>query len=586
MRQQLAELVTTTLTELKKNGTFTIDELPEVQIERTRDKQHGDFACNIAMRLAKTLKGNPREIATTISDAIPKSNIINDIQIAGPGFINLYLKRNAYHGLVKQIFAEGEQFGKSTVGQNKKIHLEYLSCNPTGPLHVGHGRLAAYGATLANILDAAGFKVHGEYYVNDAGRQMNILATSIWLRYLELFGEHKTFPSNGYRGDYIIDIAKELKVDYQEQFLKPIDDVYDNVPADEPDGGDKEAHIDALSHNAKKLLGEDNYQIIFKAGLDSILKDIHDDLAEFGVHFNEWFHESSLVSNGDIERGIQRLRDADALYEREGALWFKASQFGDEKDRVVIRENGQPTYFASDIGYHLNKYARGFDTIFDIFGADHHGYGPRINAFLKATGEDPNKFHVQYVQFAILYRGKEKVKMSTRGGSFVTLRELREEVGNDAARFFYIMRKPEQHLDFDLELAKSKSNENPVYYIQYAHARICSVMRQLEAKDLTWNPDNGLSHLDLLTSEHEYDLERTLSKYSEIIETAALNHEPHLLAHYLQELATDLHSYYNAEQFLVEDQNLRDARLCLINATKTVIANGLGLLGLSAPEEM
>lgn len=578
MKQQITEIVNTAVSSLNLTDT------PEVQIERARDKQYGDFACNIAMQLAKKLKTNPRELAQSIIDAMPASDLIKEVNIAGPGFINIFVQPSVYHQLLTQIIQTGSNFGRSDIGQGQKVHMEIVSSNPTGPIHVGHGRLAAYGATLANLLDAAGFKAHREYYVNDAGRQMDILATSVWMRYLELFGEHRTFPSNGYKGDYIKDIAKQLKVEHLEKFLQKIDAVYQDVPADEDESGngDKEKHIDGLINNAKKLLGEADYQIIFKAALDAILADIHDDLAEFGVHYQQWFHESSL----DIKAGIERMRTLGHLYEKDGATWFKSTEFGDDKDRVVIRENGQTTYFASDIAYHLDKYDRGFDLILDIFGADHHGYGPRLHALLKAAGENPDKLKVLLIQFAILWRGKEKVSMSTRGGSFVTLRELREEVGNDAARFFYILRKAEQHLDFDLELAKSQSSDNPVYYIQYAHARICSVLRQMEAKQIQWDQDNGCKNLALLTTEHEVDLTNQLSRYPEIIEMAAVNYEPHTLAHYLQDLANDMHSYYNAQKFLVDDDALRNARLCLIVATKTVIANGLKLLGVSAPEEM
>lgn len=580
MKKQITEIVQQAVFSLK------LDDTPDVQIERTRDKQHGDFACNIAMQLAKKLKKNPRELAQAIIDAMPKSELIKEVSIAGPGFINIFVQPSVYHQLIKEVIKTGSEFGKSDIGQGQKVHMEIVSSNPTGPIHVGHGRLAAYGATLANLLDTAGFKAHREYYVNDAGRQMDILTTSVWMRYLELYGEHRTFPSNGYKGDYIKDIAKQLKVEHLEKFLQKIDDVYEDVPTDEtPDkteGGDKEKHIDGLINNAKKLLGEQTYQVVFQAGLNAILSDIHDDLAEFGVHYQQWFHESSL----DINAGIERMRTLGHLYEKDGATWFKSTEFGDDKDRVVIRENGQTTYFASDIAYHLDKYDRGFDLILDIFGADHHGYGPRLHALLKAAGEDPDKLKVLLIQFAILWRGKEKVSMSTRGGSFVTLRELREDVGNDAARFFYILRKAEQHLDFDLELAKSQSSDNPVYYIQYAHARICSVLRQMEAKQIKWNQENGANNLAMLTTEHELDLARQLSRYPEIIEIAALNYEPHTLAHYLQDLANDMHSYYNAQKFLVDDAALRDARLCLIAATKLVIANGLKILGVSAPEEM
>lgn len=571
-----------------ENQEQFLQDLPKIQIERTRDKKHGDFASNIALLLAKPTKMPPRDIATKIIALIPASPDIAKIEIAGPGFINFHLTDAAIQQVVKDILTTDGIFGHSDMGANKRVILEFVSSNPTGPLHVGHGRHAAYGASVANLLEAIGYKVHREYYVNDAGRQMQILTVSIWLRYLELFGEPIVFPTNGYKGDYIVDIAKNLKVKYRELFCKKNTDIFKDLPPDEDEEGkgDKEAYIDALIHRAKSLIGDDNFEIIFNEGLKAILQDIRMDLEEFGVTFQEWFSERSLITNGDIERGLSRLRKAGALYERDGATWFSATSFGDEKDRVVIRENGQTTYFASDVGYHLNKYERGFDLIIDLFGADHHGYAPRIMAFLKAAGEDQHKLCVLLVQFAILYRGKQKISMSTRSGTFVTLRELREEVGNDAARFFYVMRKCDQHLDFDLELAKSKSSENPVYYIQYAYARICSVQRQLVHQKITWDHEEGMKNLNLLTTTHEQDLMRVLSQYPEIIEAAAINYEPHLLAHYLQELANYFHTYYNASKFIVEETNLRNARLNLISATQIVLANSLKILGVSTPEIM
>ncbi|MCK4609317.1 MAG: arginine--tRNA ligase, partial [Gammaproteobacteria bacterium] len=448
------------------------------------------------------------------------------------------------------------------------------------------GRGAAFGATVANLLEAIGFKVEREYYVNDAGRQMHVLALSIWLRYLSLFEELPHFPVSGYKGDYVLTIAKQLQNDHGSKFQRPLIDVYSNLATDANEDGDSEIYLDKLIARTKKLLGEKDYSLIFAAGTNTILADIKEDLAEFGVTFQNWFLESSLVTNGDIQTSIAKLQENDYIYKKDGALWFKATAFGDEKDRVVVRDNGQSTYFASDIGYHFNKYQRGYDKIIDVFGADHHGYAPRINAFLQAEGLDATKFQILLVQFAILYRGSEKVQMSTRSGEFVTLRELRHEVGNDAARFFYIMRKNDQHLDFDLELAKSHSADNPVYYIQYAHARVCSVMRQLEEKQLTWQQELGLANLQLLQEPQEQKLIYRLQRYSEILQKAALQYEPHILAHYLQELANDFHTYYNAHKFLVDNSELRAARLCLIMATKQVLAKGLGLLGVGAPQEM
>jgi len=461
-----------------------------------------------------------------------------------------------------------------------------VSANPTGPLHVGHGRGAAYGAVVADLLEAVGYDVHREYYVNDAGRQMDILGTSVWLRYLELCGEALTFPSNGYRGDYVWDIAATLHREHGDDYRHPAGEVYEGVPPDAPDGGDKEAHIDALIVSAKRLLGDNRYRYVFELGLNTILDDIRDDLGLFGVNYQEWYSERSLVESGAVNKAVDRLREAGHLYEKGGAWWFRSTDFGDEKDRVVVRENGQTTYFASDIAYHMDKLDRGFDRVIDVWGADHHGYVPRVRAALQAMGEDASRLDVLLVQFAVLYRGGEKVQMSTRSGEFVTLRELRKEVGRDAARFFYVMRKCEQHMDFDLDLAKSQSSDNPVYYVQYAHARIHAVLRQAAERLLDVSPSDGLANLDRLVEDHELALLKELSRYPEVVESAALNEEPHQLTHYLRELANGFHTYYNAHQFLVDDVALRDARIKLILATREVLRNGLNLLGVSAPEQM
>ena len=433
---------------------------------------------------------------------------------------------------------------------------------------------------------AVGYEVDCEYYVNDAGRQMNILAASVWLRYLQQLEVNIPFPVNGYKGDYVLDIAAEIVNRHGGVYVHDAKQVMNGVPADEPDGGDKEVHIDALIERAKLLLGDEGYRVMFEAGLDSILADIAEDLEEFGVHYDVWYSEQTLADRNLIEKAVQQLQDAGHIYENKGALWFRSTSFGDEKDRVVIRDNGQATYFASDIAYHMDKFARGFHRVINIWGADHHGYVPRVKAAIKALGEDENRLDILLVQFAILYRGGERVQMSTRSGSFVTLRELREEVGNDAARFFYVMRKCEQHMDFDLDLAKSQSNDNPVYYIQYAHARVCSVLRQLAEKNMSHDIAAGNENLALLTESHETDLATQLVKYPEVVEKAAVNAEPHLLVHYLRELANQFHTYYNAHQFIVEDDAIRNARLNLISAASQVIHNGLHLLGVSAPESM
>ncbi|MGB5398560.1 MAG: arginine--tRNA ligase, partial [Gammaproteobacteria bacterium] len=488
--------------------------------------------------------------------------------------------------VVRTILQQAERYGRSSAGKHEKVQLEFVSANPTGPLHVGHGRGAAYGATVASLMRAVGFDVDCEYYVNDAGRQMNILAVSVWLRYLQEHGEAIAFPSNGYKSEnYIYDIARNLKQQHGDALVHDSKTVMDGIPPDEPAGGDKEEHIDALIERARALLASD-YGTVFDAGLNSILDDIREDLAEFGVHYQTWYSEQSLADRGLIEKSIKQLRDNGFVYENEGALWFRSTDFGDEKDRVVLRDNGQATYFASDIAYHLDKFERGYDRVMNIWGADHHGYVTRVKAAMHALGKDDSKLDILLVQFAILYRGGERVQMSTRSGSFVTLRELREEVGNDAARFFYVMRKCEQHMDFDLDLAKSQSNDNPVYYIQYAHARVCSVLRQCAEKNIAHDIDNGSAHLGLLTESHETELMTKLAAYPETLEKSAINAEPHTLAHYLRELANAFHSYYNAHGFIVDDANLRDARLNLVLATRQVIHNGLGLLGVSAPESM
>lgn len=585
MKNQLKNLLGQALSTFIQKHALDI-ELPEIQIERTKDKSHGDFAANIAMMLAKPAKMNPRQIATEIVESLPATEFVTKVEIAGPGFINFFLSAEANQKVITDVLEQGEKFGLSQVGQGKKVQVEYVSANPTGPLHVGHGRGAAYGSVVSSLLSAVGFDVHREYYVNDAGRQMDILATSVWLRYLDESGEVFTFPSNGYQGEYVRNIAGELKTEFGNQFLLSASQVFEDIPADEPDGGDKEMHIDALTNKAKSLLGEANYRIIFDKGLNAILNDIRDDLAEFGTEYDEWFSERSLVESGDVDKAVEVLKAAGHLYQDKGAWWFKSTVFGDEKDRVVVRDNGQATYFASDIAYHLNKYQRGFDRIIDIWGADHHGYIPRVKAAVESMQLDADKLNVLLVQFAVLYRGTEKVGMSTRSGEFVTLRELRNEVGKDAARFFYVMRGADQHMDFDLELAKSQSNDNPVYYVQYAHARVCSVFRQLAERGQDWNPDSAKQYLNKLTEPQEETLMTMLSRYPEILETAALNHTPHLLAHYLTDLARDFHTYYNAHQFIVDDVELSQARLLLVSAVRQVINNALSVMGVSAPESM
>ncbi len=586
MKKKLETLLQQALLTLKNEGVIAPELSVNIILERSRDPQHGDFSTNLAMLLAKPAKMNPRTLAEKLIAVLPQDNAVKKIEIAGPGFINFFMDAGALFDVVKQIHNQGSAFGRSHVGVGKKVQVEFVSANPTGPLHVGHGRGAAYGSVVADLLEAVGFAVQREYYVNDAGRQMDILATSIWLRYLEACGEPVCFPDNGYRGEYVSDIAREIYRNVSNDYRRPFDLVSESIPPDETQGGDKEAHIDALVARAKTLLGTEAYHDVFQAGLNNILDDIRDDLHEFGVDYQHWFSEQSLMDDGSVDKALTRLQKSGHLYEKDGATWFASSTLGDEKDRVVKRENGQYTYFASDIAYHMHKLDRGFDLIIDIWGADHHGYIPRVKAAIQALGADADKLKVLLVQFATLYRGDEKVQMSTRSGEFVTLRQLRNEVGKDAARFFYVMRRSEQHMDFDLQLATSKTSENPVYYVQYAHARVCSVLRQLVEKGLPRDIVSGMEYLETLTEEHEISLLNTLSRYPETLERAALSHEPHQLILYLRELANDFHTYYNAHQFLVEDANLRDARLNLIAAVKQILANGLKLLNINTPETM
>ena len=586
MKEHIEELLIQALLHLTRDGLLSADCEITPQLERTRTPEHGEFASNIAMVLAKRAGIPPLELAQMIINKMPPSRQLNHAEIAGKGFINFHMNQVALTTVVKDVLYLGDSYGHVPPNPAHEVTVEFVSANPTGPLHVGHGRGAAYGASLASILQASGYPVQREYYVNDNGRQMDILAVSVWLRYLELCGEEIRFPNNGYHGDYIYDIAREVRNEVGDKWRFKGHKVTDGLPLDEDEGGNRETHIDAFIDRARELLGHSGYLVFFETSVDSILNDIQKDLSDFGVNFDHWFSEKELEDSGAIKRAIERLEENGHLYIKDGATWFRASELGDEKDRVIIRENGRSTYFASDIAYFLNKMERGFEKALYIFGADHHGYMARLRAATLGLGEDPDRLEILLVQFAVLYRDGKKVSMSTRSGQFITLRELREEVGSDAARFFYVMRSHEQHLDFDLDLAKSRTNENPVYYIQYAHARICSVFRNLEQMDETHNQAIGEAALNLLTEPNETLLLRALSRYPEVIESSARLRAPHQLAHYLQALATEFHAYYNSQQFLVDDENIRNVRLNLILATRIVLANGLALLGISAPEAM
>jgi len=549
-----------------------------IELERPKQASHGDFACNVAMQLAKALKRNPREVAQTILAALPASDLIDKTEIAGPGFINVFLKPAAWQNVALQTLQAGEQFGRGELGKNDKIQIEFVSANPTGPLHVGHGRGAAFGASLANVLTHAGYQVQREYYVNDAGRQMDILALSTWLRYLTLGNQFVAFPANAYQGDYVSAMADSIFALHGDRYMRPAADVAANTPdaANDPEG-----HLDALIANAKRLLGAD-YDYVHGHALEEQLGDGRNDLTEFGVIFDSWFSEKTLHESGLIDKAVKQLQQHGHIYEQNGALWFRSTAFGDEKDRVVLRENGIYTYFAADIAYHLNKFERGFKRVIDVWGADHHGYISRVKGALTAAGEDADRLTVALVQFAVLYRNGQKASMSTRSGEYVTLRDLRAEVGNDAARFFYVLRKSDQHLDFDLDLAKSQSNDNPVYYIQYAHARICSVLS-------AWGGvEADLVDVNTARLEHPQELAllRRIAEFPETVDAAARDLAPHSIAYYLKDLAAELHGLYTACQFLVDDEELKLARLSLIAATRLVLRVGLGLLGVSAPERM
>ena len=583
MKSSIAALVDQAIAGLSQLGDAPEISSSRTTVERTRDPRHGDFQTNIAMRLAKTAGSKPRDLAGQIIALLPESELVDRVEIAGPGFINFHLSVTALHRELAEVLKAGSCYGRQRALKAPRILVEFVSANPTGPLHVGHGRHAAYGATLANLLEAAGYPVAREYYVNDEGRQMDILGASVWLRMLEQDGDVVAFPKAGYRGEYIREIAAAIggsavpKVSAAE--------LRKRLPKDEPEG-DKEEYISAVIASAIELLGAERFSEVRRQALGSILDDIRQDLGEFGVEFDRWYSERSLSDENRIEEALSVLKERRMLYEKDGATWFRATDYGDEKDRVVVRENGRTTYFASDIAYHYDKKRRGFDHLLDILGADHHGYVARVRAGLEAMGYAGDSLEVELVQFVSLYRAGEKLAMSTRSGEFVTLRQLRQEVGNDAARFFYVMRSHDQHLDFDMELAKSRSNDNPVYYIQYAHARVASVFRQLGEKGLSWDQESGITNLGRLQEAHEKTLMSTVSRYPEIIELAAAKRAPHHMVHYLRDLANDFHTYYNAHTFITDDAELRNARLALIAATQVVIAGGLGILGVSAPDSM
>ena len=581
---------------LQAEGVLPSDFNNSGNLTRTKDRSHGDFASNIAMIGSKAAGMKPRDLAEKILAHLPEVADISKAEIAGPGFINFFLNADQRFAVLDQVQAQQDQFGRTSANAAKRVQVEFVSANPTSSLHVGHGRGAAYGMTVANLLEATGATVDREYYVNDAGRQMDILATSTYLRYLELTGQELVFPKNAYQGDYVKEIAQSIIDQDADAYVRPVAEVYQDVPEDvqyaaelDSDGnkvvlsGDKEKHIDGLIYNSQRLIGE-GYRVFHQAALKAILDDIKDDLGEFGVTFNQWFSEASLTEK--IDEALQMLDQRGFLYEQDGNIWFKSTEFGDEKDRVVKRRNGQTTYFASDIAYHLNKLQRGYTDIIDIWGSDHHGYIARVKAAIDALGYDSKKLTVLLVQFVSLWRSGVMVQMSSRSGQFVTLRDLRKEVGNDAARFYYVMRKSEQHIDFDLDLAVSQSKDNAVYYIQYAHARICRMLEKAAATQLNFNATTARQFAAKLELDAETEILAKLAAYPEILVRAANSHEPHQVGNYLKELAALFHGWYNEHKVLNDDAALTQARLLLSVNVQQVLRNGLELLGVSAPESM
>ena len=553
----------------------------KISIQDNKEKEHGDLATNIAMVLAKPLKKNPKEIAEEIKQNFVLDEKIIKIEVAGPGFLNFFLSQDSHGEILEQIQKENKDFGKSGSKQSKVL-IEYVSSNPTGPLHVGHGRGAVFGSVLSSLLEEAGFEVDQEYYVNDFGRQMNILATSVWIRYCQLFSSEIKMMQQGYLGDYLLPVAKKLKDEKSDSLFKIDESLIEKLNSEDQD----DEFTDQLVESLRVILKEE-FQYIREFALSEILHLIKADLEQCGVHHNAWFSESSLYGNdgntdSKVDGSIEELKSRGFIYEEGGAIWFKSSSLGDDKDRVLKRGNGEYTYFASDVAYHLDKYDRGYDRVINVWGSDHHGYLPRVRAAMDACDRDINKLEVIFIQFANLVKAGKKVSMSTRSGDFITLNELINEVTTEAARFFYINRKADQHLEFDLDLAKEQSKDNPLYYIQYAHARICSVLRKAENEF----EDFDSVELALLGSEKEIEILKLLRQYPQLIERAAKAGEPHLLCYFLRDLSGVFHSYYNSEKFLIEDKELMTSRLFLLKGVKQVIANGLRVLGIKAPEEM
>ena len=580
MKALLRTAIDGVIARLRQAGTLASSATPDYQIETPKLEAHGDFSTNVAMLLAKSNRRAPRELANALAEELGALPLVSRCEVAGPGFINFVLAEDVVFDVVRQVQEAGAAYGCNDSGAGRRVQVEFVSANPTGPLHIGHGRGAAIGSVLANLLAASGYQVAREYYVNDAGRQMDILALSVWLRYLQSYALQVPFPAQAYRGAYIEDIARSLRARESDALQRAADSV---PPASA--SVDEERHLDDAIAAARAALGTACFDTVRDFAKDLILDEIAADLRDFGVEFDCWYSETSLNRSGAIDTAIAELVAAGFIYAAAGAQWFRSTDYGDEKDRVVVRDNGVKTYFASDIAYHRDKFLRGFERVVNIWGADHHGYIPRVRAALKALGLDDQKLDVVLVQFASLVRGGEKIAMSTRAGEFVTLKHLVDEVGVDAARYFYVMRRSDQHLEFDLSLATSQSNDNPVYYVQYAHARICSVFRQAGAR-AQFAPPPGTSIAEFLRAAPERRLAIVLSKFSEVVANAADAAEPHQLTNYLRDLATEFHAYYNGHKVLVDEAGVCWARLRLIDAVRQVIGNALAMLAISAPHEM
>lgn len=553
IRAELEKALANSLQASRECGLIKVDQAPEIMVEVPREKDHGDFATNLAMLLAKPARMAPRKAAEILVQNFSAGTWVERVEIAGPGFINFYLKPGWVYLALPRILAQGGGYGSVDIGRGGKVQVEFVSANPTGLLHMGNARGAALGDSIAAILKFAGYDVTREFYINDAGNQIENFARSLEARYLQLTGQDIPVPEDGYHGEDLIATCISFREKYGDSYT-------------EVDEGVRRSALASFA-------------------LEEKLKAIKSVLSDFGVNYDVWFSEQSLLDDGTVQDTLEFLRGKGCVYETEGALWFKATDFGVEKDEVLVRSNGLSTYFASDIAYHRNKFQRGFEWVIDIWGADHHGHVPRMKAAVKALGYDPSALEVVIMQLIRLYKGGEIVRMSKRSGQFVTLEDLVEEVGRDAARYFFVMRSADSHLDFDLDLAKSESNENPVYYIQYAHARICSILRQLDEQGGQM-PDPGRADYSLLKEEYELALARKLADFPGEVASAATGLAPQRIARYLHELAGLLHSFYNSHRVIVPEKDLSAARLVLVEATRITLKNGLGLLGINAPERM